>query len=135
MVGPVSPAKRSPPFGLGLGFGEPVGDGLGVPVGEPVGDGLGVPVGEPVGDGLGVPFGDPLGEGLGLAHGEALGDGLGVPLGEPVGEGLAEPNVPASTMVAPFETATGIPAVTTGTSWPSLVLRVNRNVLQVLTLT
>ena len=125
MVGPVSPANRSPAFGvppgLGLGLGVPVGVplglglGLGVPVGVPEGLGLGVPVGVPDGLGLGVPVGVPLGLGLGLAHGDGLGFGLGLPLGEPVGDGVAEPNVPASTTSTPFSTCTGIPDVTAGT--------------------
>ena len=120
IVGPVSPANKSPPFGEAVGLG----------------DGLGVPFGEPVGEGLGVPFGEPVGDGLGLAHGEALGDGLGLPVGEPDGEGvgLAEPKVPASKTVVPFNTWTGMPEVITGTCCPSSVRRVKKNVPHELTL-
>ena len=89
IVGPESPANRSPPFG------ETVGDGLG----EPVGDGLG----------------ELVGPGLGLEHGEGLGDGLGLPFGETVGVGLAVLKMPATTTVLPFNTCTGMPAVITGT--------------------
>ena len=80
-VGPVSPANRSPAFGVADGEG----DGDGLPVGEPVGDGE--PVGEPVGetDGDGLPVGEPV--------------------GDVVGVGVAPPpNTPATSTVAPFRT-------------------------------
>jgi hypothetical protein len=73
--------------------------------------------------------GDPLGDGLGLAQGDALGEGLGLAFGDALGEGDAEPNVPASTTTLPFNTWTGMPAVMTGTGWPSSVWRLKENVL------
>lgn len=95
---PESCANKSPPFGLGLGEGLPVGDGLGLPDGE----------------GDGVPFGDPVGEG----EGELVGDGDAVPLGLGVGEPVVTPKTPERIVVEPFETVMGIPFEITGTFCP-----------------
>ena len=95
IVGPESPANRSPLFGEPVGLGL----GVGVPLGDPVGDGLGVPVGEPVGEGLGVPVGEPDGEGV----------------------GVTVPKVPARIVVPALLTDTGIPSVMTGTVPPLFV--------------
>ena len=122
-VAPLNTANKSPAFGEGEGFGEPVGDALGLGFGEPVGDALGDGFGEPVGDALGLGFGEPVGEADGDGFGDALGDGFGEPLGETDGDGLAEtmPNVPVKMLVAPCLTAIGFPLLTFGTLCPLFV--------------
>ena len=126
-VAPLNTANKSPAFGEGEGFGEPVGDALGLGFGEPVGDALGDGFGEPVGDALGLGFGEPVGEadgdGFGEPLGDALGDGFGEPLGETDGDGVAVtmPNVPVKMLVAPCLTAIGFPLLTFGTLCPLFV--------------